>query len=604
MERLEVKVIKGHTYYYYSQWGRVDGKPRRIWQKYLGKLDDIAQAVLGGGQVPACADVFEWGASEALWQACCNTEIISVVNDQCSKPQRGKSLSTGDYLAIAALNRAIRPQSKRAIWQWISQTSLQRHFPDASEERLSSQRFWDHMHLIKTEDVEIIWQNILRRLLQQEDLDLSSICFDGTNYYTFIDTFNSRCDLARRGKNKQGRDNLRQVSYALFCSSDGQIPLFFDVYEGNRNDAKEFPLVLSKFHQFLQSLGQAKPPSTTLIFDKGNNSAENLALVDRLELQFVGSVKLDEHKEYLKVSNDDPRFVACSGVSGTKAFRVTKSVYGRDRTLVVTYNENLFNTQHQTLLNDIAKASEKLLALQKKLNDRESGLVKAGRAPTVDSINKQCTAILARQHLKQVISFHVTSSQSSIPCLEYRVDSNALQTLANTYLGKNLLITSRNEWTNEQIIKSYRSQYLIEAVFKEGKDRLTGSWWPMHHWTDSKIRVHALYCTLAHLLRALVMRTVHQAGLKISMKRLVLELSGIREVINIYPGKRGKAERQQTVLSRCSELQSRLMSILGLKQSENTALGWRQAMCKSHQHNKLWRGVFLNGKPGLDTRTI
>ena len=50
MERLESKTIKGRTYYYYSKWARVDGKPRRLWQKYLGKLDDIARAVQAGTQ--------------------------------------------------------------------------------------------------------------------------------------------------------------------------------------------------------------------------------------------------------------------------------------------------------------------------------------------------------------------------------------------------------------------------------------------------------------------------------------------------------------------------------------------------------------------------
>ncbi|MCY2986894.1 MAG: hypothetical protein NTY19_03390 [Planctomycetota bacterium] len=37
-------------------------------------------------------------------------------------------MSIGQYLAIAALNRAIDPQSKRAIWEWFSQTALLRHF--------------------------------------------------------------------------------------------------------------------------------------------------------------------------------------------------------------------------------------------------------------------------------------------------------------------------------------------------------------------------------------------------------------------------------------------------------------------------------------------
>ena len=61
MERLEAKKINGHTYYYYSKWAWVEGKCRRVWQRYLGKLEDIAKAVEGGGPAPICAEVFQWG---------------------------------------------------------------------------------------------------------------------------------------------------------------------------------------------------------------------------------------------------------------------------------------------------------------------------------------------------------------------------------------------------------------------------------------------------------------------------------------------------------------------------------------------------------------
>jgi hypothetical protein len=155
------RVEAGDCYYYYSKWARVDGKPRRVWQKYLGKLGDIVQAVQTGGKSPLCADVFEWGLPEALWRECCRADIAGLVNRQCGARSRG--LSTGEYLTIAALNRAIRSHSKRSLWQWFSQTVLLRHFPQASPKRLTSQRFWDHMDRIQESDVQPIWQSILQQ---------------------------------------------------------------------------------------------------------------------------------------------------------------------------------------------------------------------------------------------------------------------------------------------------------------------------------------------------------------------------------------------------------------------------------------------------------
>ena len=142
----------------------------------------------------------------------------------------------------------------------------------------------------------------------------------------------------------------------------------------------------------------------------------------------------------------------------------------------------------------------------------------------------------------------MTVDEQALPRLKYEVDTKALDRLTNTYLGKNILITNREEWSEEKIILAYRSQYLIEDVFKKMKDRRIGSWWPMYHWTDSKIRVHGLYCTIAMLLRGLLLRRIHRVGIDISMKRLLRELQEIREVINVYPPKRGQARR---VSKRC-----------------------------------------------------
>jgi len=293
----------------------------------------------------------------------------------------------------------------------------------------------------------------------------------------------------------------------------------------------------------------------------------------------VGSVKLDEHKDLAQVPNNDPIFKACPAeggieLEGTKAFRVKKEVYGKERILVVSYNQNLFNAQWLTLQNDISKAIEKLSFLRQKLEDRVNGIITRGKVPTLESVKKQCTSALGRQHLKRIIAVTVTQGPDDIPRLEYTIDTDAVHELSNTYLGKNIIITSREDWDNEKIITAYRSQFIIEGVFKEMKDRSTGSWWPMYHWTDSKIGVHGLYCTIALLIRAVMFRRIRGAGLHLSMKRVLSELDAIREVVNIYPRKRRqKTERKEAVLTKISEVQQQLMSILMLKKEENGILG-------------------------------
>jgi transposase len=568
MQRLEAKTIHGRTYYYYSHWGWKNGKCRRLSQKYLGKAEDIAQAVQGVGPAPQYAEVLDWGLPLALWQEAARAQVAEHVDQLC--PKRAQGLSTGDYLRVAAINRAYDPVSKQAMWDWLTRTCLLRWWPEASAGQLTSQRFWDHLDRIAPATAQAIWQQLLAQVLQREQIELSQICYDGTNFYTFIDTFNLKCQIAKRGKNKQGRCNLRQVSYALFCSTDGQLPLFYDVYEGNRNDAKEFPQVLARFQRWLVQRAGSTWATTkpTLIFDKGNNSGDNFGLIDQLELPYVGSVKLDEHPDLKQVSNRDARWQAATepGLAATKSWRTQQVVYGKERTLVVTYNEHLFDSQWATVQNDLAQALSQLAAVRQNLQNRATGLIKGGTRPSVASVERKCDQILHRQHLRQLVQTTVTQNSAGVPQLDYQADATAQQELADTHLGKTLLITGHQEWTDAQVIRAYRSQFVIEEIFHEMKDRRIGTWWPLRHWTDSKIQVHGLYCTIAVLLRALLWRRARQAGLRLSMAGLLEKLGQIQQVINVYPAKRaGQSVTEQSVLTKRDETQEKLIEILGLQ---------------------------------------
>ena len=133
-------------------------------------------------------------------------------------------------------------------------------------------------------------------------------------------------------------------------------------------------------------------------------------------------------------------------------------------------------------------------------------------------------------------------------------------------MGKTLLITGHKEWSDAQVIRAYRSQFVIEEIFHELKDRRIGAWWPLHHWTDSKIHVHGFYCTIAMLLRALVWRRVRQAGLQLSMVGLMGELEQLRQVVNVYPARcAGSGGTEQWVLTKRNEAQEKLIEILGLQ---------------------------------------
>ena len=69
------------------------------------------------------------------------------------------------------------------------------------------------------------------------------------------------------------RNDLRQISLALLVSTDFHVPLFHETYEGNRPDAVEFRGALSKPRQRQEEFTE-NCQDITLVFDKGNNSAD------------------------------------------------------------------------------------------------------------------------------------------------------------------------------------------------------------------------------------------------------------------------------------------------------------------------------------------
>lgn len=559
MERLERKKINGKYYYYYSMWEWRNGKCRRVWQKYLGKLEDLAQAAEGGPD-PTYAEVFEFGLPCAMWLESRRQNVVETIDRLC--PKRLQGLSVGEYVMLAAVNRAVRPVSKKGMWEWFTGTSLRRFVPEVDEGMLASQRFWDHMDSVSAEQAEQAWAEIISGVVSREGVDLSRISYDGTNFYTFISTFNSRSSLAVRGKNKQGRGNLRQVSYAVFCSREG-LPLFYDTYEGNRADAREFPLMVERFDSFFQALsGLKERPGITVIFDKGNNSRTNFELLDRLELDFIGSLKIGEHRELTLVSNQDARWVACAkpGLEGVRTFSLEKTLYGKARRLVVAFVPELHASQRQTLENDLEKALRRLSALGDRLEARARGEIHGGRPPSEESIRRECARILGRPFLRNIVAVEVTPG----PRLRYASSAQQLEQISDTSLGKKILVTNPKTWSDEEIVEAYHGQFVVEHLFREMKSRDRPNWWPLHHWTDHKVRIHAFYCTVALLLRALVHRRVRLADINISMGRLYKELDNLREVVNVYPAVRRKKERRKTVLTRRSELQQRLMQTLGL----------------------------------------
>src|SRR3989454_2393660 len=346
------------------------------------------------------------------------------------------------------------------------------------------------MDRVSETDIQAIEKNLSTRLLRQLKLDLRTLVYDGTNFFTYINTRNPAA-LPGRGHNKQKRTDLRQINLGLLVSTDFHVPLFHKIYGGNINDSTAFQTVSQELAQRYRQLAQGCE-HITLIFDKGNNSTEAFETLGQTPFHFIGSLVPSQHSDLLAVPLEKFSSLAGERLASCLAYRTTKQVFGQERTIVITYNENLLEGQLQGINASLTKARRKLDELQASLRRRREGRLKLGHAPTTESVRKHVEQILSGQFLKSLIHYEVTPAK--VPTLSYRTNTAALGRLMRTHLGKTILFTDNAGWTNEEIVLGYRAQHHIESAFRDMKNPHFLGWSPMFHWTHSKNRLPAFYC--------------------------------------------------------------------------------------------------------------
>lgn len=232
--------------------------------------------------------------------------------------------------------------------------------------------------------------------------------------------------------------------------------------------------------------------------------------------------------------------------------------------MLVTYNENLFVAQSRTLLREIAKRQQHLRALQHQLQRWHNGQIRKGKPPGVAGVTKKVQGWLSARHMKDLFKVEVTE-RDGLPWLSYRFDHRAWEKLQKTLLGKTLLFTDNDDWTDAEIVRGYRAQYHVEEGFRCMKDPHHISLRPQHHWTDQKIEVHVFCCVLALMLCSLLRRELQQRGLDHSIPQMLDQLGKIREVGVVYPAKdKRRSPTIQMTLSRMSKEQQALYKALNL----------------------------------------
>jgi hypothetical protein len=67
-------------------------------------------------------------------------------------------------------------------------------------------------------------------------------------------------------------------------------------------------------------------------------------------------------------------------------------------------------------------------------------------------VEKQCQRHLSRPYLKEIVVIEIGESENATPQLHYRLDGEARSKIEDTYLGKTIIVTNREDWEDARII--------------------------------------------------------------------------------------------------------------------------------------------------------
>ncbi len=464
------------------------------------------QAVLGPADPPPVADLGltrtvgtrRIGDVGALVWVAEQLDLITLIDQACGVPAPANGPAIGEMVLAVAVQRGCAPAAKCHLAAFL-ESSVPRvsclpgsAFTGQAFHRLAAQ--------VTDEQLEKAQIEIARAVVRRFKLSTEVLAFDTTNFDTHIAT-TTPGELARRGRAKSKRRDLRVVGLAALVSESGHVPLLHRTYPGNGSDQAVLGVcldALGKLHDALDRGEQRSRPACRTLVRDGGSWSEQLELDLDVEGYYsLISLPLSHGASQLALEHAARRgaMKRLGGKLGdVRAARLQTRVGKLDRTLVVVESQELLRGQKRGIAVALAKAKEELRKLQ-----RRAASGRIHREVLEERVHKT----LCREHLSEFVITEVRQNGKQLS-LHWHVDAARRRRLERTRLGRRVLCTDRHVWSTGRIVYAFRGQWKVEELFRRAKKGGLVPWGPSHQWADSSLRLHTFATVIGLMLVSLV----------------------------------------------------------------------------------------------------
>ena len=533
---------KSYRSYSLARAYRKDGKNRKEICVKLGKLtDEVAdrwRALLKALKKPesfvtTCDDITVSNHFAYLDVATVNAVWDYWELDTVFQNTGVRNVDSSNIARILTINRSINPLSKSQIPEWFKNTALP-WILDIKVDLINPSRIFRELELIE-KNKEAICEHLFQLMSRRNPDSMKSIFYDLSST-TFT---GSRCLLMKWGHCKEGYRN--HIVLAIVVNNDG-LPFYWEVLPGGTADATTIAWLLERVGK------RFKVKDTTLVFDRGMVSDNNLALLEGDEIKYISAMDKNQiedisgldfnqfsHLDSKYVDEQSEKLEGFTKLNGNTYYR--EVVVKEKRRYVLCFNPQLFKDQRKAR----NQATIDFLSFADNLNIE---LLQAKKSRQQEATYKKFKKGASRYKLSKFIDVSLESTY-----VRGKTDGVKIRTFQGTVLidkekknaagkldGFWLLVTNHTEKNSDsfkvsakEAISPYRDKVVIESAFRDIKSFVEVA--PVFVWTEAHVKAHYTICVLSHLINRTLTLRLHRfignltAG-TVSHEKLYSMLSG------------------------------------------------------------------------------
>lgn len=424
---------------------------------------------------------------------------------------------------VMTLNRLIFPLSEHAMPDWM-RTSALADILGADFSALNDDALYRNLDRLDPQR-EAIERELAEREKTLFNLDDTLYLYDLTS--TYFEGQAESNPQAKRGYSRDKRPDCKQVLVGLVLDGDG-FPKAHEVFEGNRQDR-------ATVEEMLESLEKrvGKKAHATVVVDRGMAFDENLEQIRSRGYHYLVAGRQPERNSWLA---DFANWDDWEEVLRTPSLRNP----GQKKSPVRIKRRQKGNEVYILCLSEGRKEKDRAIRekqagrLQEDLQALKTRIEK-GNLKALKKIHEAMGRL--KERYPRVARYYQIDYDAERKSFSWQEDL-AKKAIAEKLDGGYVLKTDRQDWTDDEIGRTYMLLTRVEAAFRAMKSPWLER--PIFHHLQHRTQTHIFLCVLAYHLRVAIEKSFLERDIHTSWWTLRQQLSTHQVITVVLPTADGR----------------------------------------------------------------